>query len=119
MRKYTDAEVDEMAQFLFYKLVWDYIDFYDDKRFNQFRKFEVYEDMIFTIHWKKLGCRHFIFTEIEPRKDYAVSADDTEVLDVVKRILSPKVLDRMILWYKDCEKRVNKGQLPTAQPDFR
>ncbi len=118
-RRYTNEELDELAQFVFYKTIWAYIEFYDEKRFNQFRRFAVFVDMEFMIYWKKIGSRHFLFTDITPIKGFTPTADDREILETLKVVLSPKTLDKMIAWYKDCEKRVSKGQLPTAQPSFR
>lgn len=119
MRKLTNEEADELAQFVFYKVIWEYITFYDEKRFTQCRKFPVYEDVIFIVSWKKIGSRHFLFTEIIPSVGYTLDNDDREVLETLYEIFSPKTLDRLINWYKECEKRISKGQLPTAQPSFR
>jgi hypothetical protein len=119
MRNFTNEEIDELAQFVFYKVIWEYITFYDEKRFTQKRTFPVYEDMIFTMTWKKIGLRHFLFTEITPSVGYTLTSDDKEVLETLSLIFLPKTLDKLIIWYKDCEKRISKGQLPTAQPSFR
>lgn len=103
MREFSNQEMDITADFMFYEIVNQYIDFYNKGPNTKYIRIQLFEELEMILTWSKLKV---IVTKYN-WLNYTPNEDDIYLLSQLKDYFSPRTIKNIIFWFNKCSHSLN------------